>query len=408
MVNSKIFAWIKLLQILLLLLVPVTLHASFIEATMGAAVVNDATAVYYNPAALALLKNPQAISLNSEGHLHTKFTGQATQTATGFTQTGTSTTESQYILPTFYLAVPLFDKFTIGLAGIWNAFNKDIDGTSPLRYSQSNNSIRSFDLVPAAEFKLTDFLSIGAAANFSYANFLLKPTIGFPTLNIPDTESRNEADGSAVGGDVGLLLRPTQSTIIGFNYRSSMTYHLSGTSVFESDPPVVSNQYGFTFWTPGRSVLSISQFLTKNFGLIGTIQRINWSIFRNIDIRGIATKIGPRSIIFNASAPFFLRDTWLVTLGSQYRITPNWVIRVASSYNQSPGNPNFQVCNGDSIILGTSMGYKLSKNIVIDGGYAHAFIQNQNINVATNRNIINGVTNGFVNAVSLKVTFNLI
>jgi long-chain fatty acid transport protein len=48
-------------------------------------------------------------------------------------------------------------------------------------------------------------------------------------------------------------------------------------------------------------------------------------------------------------------------LGSHYRITPKWVIRVAGTYNQSPGNSNYQIANGDSIILGASMGYEIYK-----------------------------------------------
>ena len=54
------------------------LHASFIESTIGAAVVNDATATYYNPAALTLLTNSQIIALRSLAYSHTNFTGQAT------------------------------------------------------------------------------------------------------------------------------------------------------------------------------------------------------------------------------------------------------------------------------------------------------------------------------------------
>lgn len=389
--------------LLYLLIFPLKLQASFIESTMGAAVVNDATATYYNPAALVLLENSQIISLNSFGSFHSNFTGQAIQPNTNSTQEGSSNIKTNYFLPSFYLGIPTNDKITLGLALIGNSFDKDINEGSILRYVQPSNSVQNVDMVPAIEYKLNDMISFGAGIDISYANFLMKSISGFQSLNIPDSESRNQCDGTGVGEDVGVLLKPSNSTIIGLNYRSAVIYRLRGKSVFEGNPEIVSDHYGFNFWTPARIVLSASQSITSKFGIIGTIQRIKWSIFQDVNIHGIATPIG----VLNANVPYHLHDTWLLTIGGQYRITPSCVIRIASSYNQSPANSNFQISNGNSIILGASMGYEISKNIIIDGGYAHAFIQNKHINVTTANNIINGITSGFVNAVSLKLTFNL-
>lgn len=393
--------------ILISLLFPSIIHASFIESTMGAAVVNDATAAYYNPAALALLKNTQLIALNSIAHLHTQFSGQSTQVRTGFTQTGVSSADTHYYLPSFYLGIPTTNKLSFGLAVISNIFNRDTEGNSLLRYVQASNSIQDIDIVPAVSVKLTDFLSLGAAMNFSYADFLLKPIYGFPSLNIPDSQSRNESSGNGIGEDIGLLLKPGPATLIGFNYRSAITYRLSGTSVFESNPPVISDHYGFNFWTPARSVLSINQFLTPTLGMIGTLQRIEWSIFKEIRIHGIATQIGTKPVTLNATVPYHLHDTWLLTLGGYYRITPKWIFRLASSYNESPGNSNYQISNGDSIIVGASTGYEITSHIMVDGSYAHAFIQKQNINVSSANYLIDGITSGFTDAFSLKLTVKL-
>lgn len=408
--RQRLFSWINKLEtfvLLFLLLFPLTTRASFIESTVGAAVVNDATAVYYNPAALVLLKNPQIIGLGTAGNFRSWFTGEAIQTNTGFTQTGTSVTRNHYYLPSLYLAIPSTKRFTLGLAVISNFFNKDIDGNSILRYAQSSNNAKDIDLVPAVGIKINEFVSVGVGANLSYANFLLTRISGFPSLNIPDSQSRNECDGTGYGADVGILVKPRKSTMIGFNYRGAITYRLSGKSVFESDPEVVSNHYGFTFWTPARSVLSINQFITPNLGIIGTVQRIGWSIFNEIHIHGIATLVGTQPLIFNANVPYHLHETWLLTFGTHYRITPKWTIRIAGSYNESPGNSHFQIANGDSIVVGASMAYALSKNITIDTSYAHAFIQQEDIHVQTAINRINGVTKGDVDVFSLKLTFNM-
>jgi len=390
-----------------LTLFPLTLHASFIESTIGTAVVNDATAAYYNPAALTLLKNQQIIGLGSFSYLHTQFTGQSTQSITGFTQSGSSSAQTNYFLPSLYYGIPVTDKMIFGLAIVSNVFNRNVEENSILRYVQAGNSVKNVDFVPAVGIKFNELFSLGAGINLSYANFLLEPLSGFPSLNIPDSQSRNEVDATGLGADAGILLKPLQSTLIGFNYRSAITYRLSGTSTLATNPAITSNQYAFNFWTPARSVLSINQFVTPALAFIATVQRIQWSIFKNINIHGIATQIGPRAVILNASVPYYLHNTWLLTLGTNYRLTPKWIVRVAGSYNQSPGNSSYQISTGNSYILGASVGYDLSKSITIDGSYAHAFIQNQSIHATTSLNMINGVNKGFINSFSLKLTVNV-
>lgn len=396
----------KILFIFLLL--PITANASFIEATIGTAVVNDATAAYYNPAALTLLKNPQIIGQGSVANFRTQFTGQATLLNTNFTQSGTTNTQTHYFLPSGYFAFPATKQFYFGVAVVANSFNRDIDSDSILRYVQSSNNIQNIDFVPALGIKLNDYLSLGAGLNFSRAEFLLEPTSGAPGLNIPDNESRNASSGSTLGGDVGLLLKPTPSTLIGFNYRSALSYKLTGTSTLEGTPSISSDHYSFNFWTPARYVVSVSQSINKKFGLIGTVQWVQWDIFDKINIHNIATQIGSQAVILpNATVPYHLHNSWIFTAGANYRITPKWVIRAASSYMQSPANQNFQIANGDSIILGASTAYEITKRISIDGSYAHAFIKNQDINIANSRTIVTGVNKGMRDAVSLKLTFNI-
>lgn len=391
----------------LLMLLPLTVQASFIETTVGTAVLNDATATYYNPAALVLIKNPQIIFQESVAKFHTQFTGQSTLVSNGVTTAGSSSTNSRYQSPSFYLGIPATDKFIMGLAVVSNTATRDADDTSILRYVQASNTIEDYDVVPALAIKLSDFISIGAGVNFSYANFNLQPITGFPGSNIADSQSTNKSSGEGIGGSVGFLLRPGPTTLIGFDYRTMTTYHQSGKSVFTGPPEVVSNNYHFTLSTPARSILSINHFVSKQLGFIGTIQRIQWSTLTNIHVYGIANLAGTTPVILNGTVPYYLKNTWLVTLGTHYRITPKCILRVAGSYNQSASNPYYQIANGDSVVLGASMGYELNKSISIDGSYAHAFMLNENIDINGARFIIKGVNKGSRDGVSLKLTFNV-
>lgn len=390
-----------------LLFCPLVLHASFIESTIGAAVINDATATYFNPSALTLLKKSQIIGLGSIAQSRNEFSGKTIQARTGFTQSGSATTTTNYFLPSFYWGKPLSDKITFGLALVANSFNRNIEEHSILRYDQSSNRVQSVDLIPAAGFKINEYFSLGAAINLTYADFLLQPTSGFPDLNIPDSQSHNESKATGLGGDIGILFKPDQSTTMGFNYRSAITYRFSGTSVLDGSTAVISSNYTFRFWTPARSIFSINYMLTPKSGLIGTVQYLQWDIFKNINIHGIATQLGAQSAIIDATVPYYLHNSWLLTLGNHYRISDKWLIRFAATYSQSPGNPRAQLTMGDSIVAGASTSYELSKKMTIDASYAHAFIRNQDIHIASTKSLIDGVNKGLRDSVSLKLTFNL-
>jgi long-chain fatty acid transport protein len=382
-------------------------HASFIESTMGTAVLNDAVATYYNPAALVQLKNPQLIALNSISIFHGEFTGTVTQPAIGFRQAGSSTVSNRYQLPALYVGSPVTNKITAGIAMIANDVNRDIEGYSILRYVQSNNSIQDIDVVPAFSLKINDYLAIGAGLTVSRAYFLMQPVYGVPSLNIQDSQSRNESNGTAYGGDIGFFIKPTLTTAIGFNYRGAMTYRMSGTSTLMSQPEITSHNYHFTYWTPARSVLSANHFVTKKLGFIGTLQYIQWNIFKDIRTYNLALQSGNQPVILPMGVVHYhFHNSWLFTLGSQYRISSSLILRVAGSYIQSPSNGYYQIDNGDSIILGASLGYQLYKNIFIDGSYAHAFVKDRNIHIVSALRTINGTNTNAGNAFSLKLTVN--
>jgi long-chain fatty acid transport protein len=413
MVEHGFLAKLKKLQLQLslvavFLIFPLTAYASFIEATIGTAVINDATAGYFNPAALTLVNNPQFVMLGSVANLQSQFSGEATQKITGYAQSGTSNTHSTFYLPSVYLATPVTPKLTWGLAVVANDFNRDLDGNSILRYVQPSNQVADIDLVPSVGLKINEYFSVGAGLNFSKASFITEPVTGLPSLNIPDSTSHNDSDGKSWGGDVGILLKPAKSTLIGLNYRSAMTYQFIGTSSVDSHPGLTVYNYHFKYWIPARSVFTISRFVTRDLGLLATVQYIQWGIFKDVNMYNLATQVGTQPVILpHATVHYNFHNTWNVTLGGQYYITHDWVFRVASSYVPSPSSGNYQIDNGDSIIAGASTGYNITKKIIIDGSYAHSFVFNKNINILGPRNLVEGVNKASGDSVSLKLTLNI-
>ena len=380
-------------------------HASFIEQTLGTAVVRDATASYFNPAALTVLSNQQLILQGTLARSRSQFAGSAQQLPLGIIESGTTTTQSNFSLPSLYVSNPINDKFTGGFAIVANDFNRELGEHSVLRYVQPSNQTNDVDLVPALGIKINEFFSLGGNLNFSHAHLIQEPISGISRLNIPESRGLNNSKATSFGGDFGILIKPGKNTALGFNYRSALTYHLHGTSTISSPKLVSSNNYHFKYWTPARSVLSLSHFLNEQLGFVGTIQYLQWNIFKEAYVYNFATQSGPQAFITpKAHINYNFHNSWLLTVGTIYNISTKWVVRVAGTYNQSPSDGKLQINTGDSLSVGSSMGYQLMKNLIVDCSYGHAFFKKEPINIWTAQNIITGVNQGAHDSVSLKLT----
>lgn len=381
-------------------------HASFIEQTLGTAVVRDATAVYFNPAALTVLPKQQLVVQSTFAKSQFQFSGNAERLATGISESGKSSSISRFVLPSLYTSFPVNDRFSAGFAMIINDFNRDLDGAhSVLRYVQPGNQTKNLDLVPALGIKINRFLAVGANINFSHAQLIQEPISGIAALNIPESRSLNNSQGNSLGGDFGVLLKPGPKTALGFNYRSAVTYHLQGSSTLARAQIVSSNNYHFKYWTPARTVLSFSHFFNEKFGLTGTAQYLQWDIFKNGRIYNFVTQSAAGTLIVpEAPVHYDFHNAWIMTLGSIYNISTQWTIRFAGTYNQSPSTGRFQIGTGDSLVTGASMGYQLMKNLAMDCSYGHAFFRKKGINIATEQNSISGGNAGRHDSISLKFT----
>lgn len=399
---------IRQIIFIFLLFLSLTLQASFIEATIGTAVVNDATATFHNPAALTLLKKPQIVGLCSKAASHGQFTGKSIESISGFALSGVSQESVNYNLPSVYAAIPIHDKVNFGVAVLSDKFNSDIDEPSVLRYMQSNNQINNIDYILGIGTQLNQYLSIGTGVTYSDARYISNRVTGFPSLGVPDSLSHNVSDGNSYGWNVGFVIKPFKLTLIGFDYRSQVSYKFRGKSEFEGPPLLLSNQYNFNFWTPARGVLTISHFITPRLGFIGTAQRVQWGVFNSVTMHGLATQVGQYAVILPKTiVPYHFHDSWIFTVGGIKSLSPKWVLRVAGTYNQSPGNGAYRVVSGDDYIIGASTGYKIYKNFTLDGSYAHAFTKNQFIHIASGTGRVFGINKGHRDSVSMKLTLNI-
>ena len=201
----------------------------------GAAVAEDASVVWSNPAGMTAL--PQGITVT--GALHGvrpsfKFsdggsTGAFAAPGTG--NGGDGGGEWVYI-PNGFLAASITPSLRVGLAlnapfGLTT--NYDIGWRGQITALQS--SIRTVNIQPSIAYKINDMVSIGGGMSYQKIDATLtnfnNAAVGFSQLKAGDW---------GYGFNLGATIQPASGTRIGLHYRSSIKYKLDGTAIFAGAP----------------------------------------------------------------------------------------------------------------------------------------------------------------------------
>lgn len=399
----------------------------------GAAIANDASTGYYNPAGLVRLDHQQIMLSGDSIFANTTFNGKDTWASAltpkdipppippsaiippPITFRGSADGSSFAEVPAFGYAAPITDwavfgfNFTVpfGLATEY----ADDDFT---RYNAISTELSVIDLSPSVGFKITNQWSVGIGVDAEKLNAELDSVGGLPSAaaaaginpNSFDTISENHAADWGYGWHGGVLFQLTPQTRFGLAYHSQVVFHPSGTSTFEGplantpSPTSPFPQQGFALSNntahtnvtmPGFTTLSAYQDLTQQWALYGSVNYTQWNVIKNITLQnveateltflGITPVFMPTTI--NVNLPQNFRNTWRVALGSSYQINPMWLVRAGVGYDESPVNStdrNIRLPDGNRIALAVGAHLQATHNLGIDAGYTHLFIQDVGIN----------------------------
>lgn len=416
----------------------------------SAAVANDASVVFFNPAGMSRLDRSQAsfgfgfisaegefrngeridpagISSNTPLSLQTPF-GESDVYNDGGNFLGDT------IIPFGYYVHKLNEKAAIGF-GLFAPFGTSTDyATGSLASGFADETqLSAIEFQPSFSYQITDTLSFGAGLDIVYAEGLLSKELDLVPLAAayqvygaqvaggvdearrinPEAyrgfENKIEIAGDdwAYGFNFGLMWDISESTTVGFAYRSEIDLELEGESEFSTSDGVVAfldpdregpvpagiypvdgasgrvemqNSY-VPLTGPHTATFSIAHQFNEKLQLLAGATWADWSSFKYFDI--IATEDGIIDDLSGLGDNYIghivekWHDTVSYAIGAEYQLNPQWIVRSGYAFDESPVKDEYRtarVPDNDRQWLTLGATFTLNRHWSFDGSLGYLFM----------------------------------
>jgi long-chain fatty acid transport protein len=375
-----------------------------------AAIAEDASTNFYNPAGLVRIHNQQLIVGGVP--ILTNFIYKGTVAVNNLGDTPVTVTDQGggfNFAPDLHYAAPITDKLVFGFSVVSPfGLKTDYGNNTNLRYAATLSSLQVIDAAPSLGYAINDHISLGAGLDIERARseFDLVAT-AFDSSN--DTDGGGEGWSTALGFHAGVLFQFSEQTRLGMSYQSKVKHRLRGHSTFVG--PLANDvdggeQYSGNYFTavtlPATSSLSIFHVLNPRVDLMGTITYTQWDVFKDVVMDNVAAiEDGESSNTVTVIIPENYKNTWNYSIGGNIHVNERFFIRTGLGYDQSPSNDqdrDVQLPDGDRVAVALGGHFQATKTLALDLSWTHFFEMNPPIDVSQTIGDQTTTTVGSVNA----------
>jgi len=374
-----------------------------------AAVAEDASTIFFNPAGLTYLKHSELAAGGHLIHPESDFTNQGSNAPAlaGAPIPGVNDDAGELALvPNLYYAHRLNDTTVAGI-GVNAPFGLVTDYSDSWvgRYHGIKSDLKTININPSIAFKTTDKLSLGIGVNLQYVDLQLTQAVDFGTICASaalaacagplsnDGKVNLEADDWSWGYNLGLIFQATDATRIALAYRSKITHTLTGEGAFSiptADPTALAtlSAIGFNDGAisggvdlPESASFAVHHQVNDKWAVMADASWTKWSRFQALTIESpdAASKL-------NSSKDEKWDNNMRYGLGLTYAHDDRWTFRGGVAYDETPISDQYRtprIPGEDRKWLAVGATYKYSENITIDAGYTHIFVSDPSIDDET-------------------------
>ncbi|MDP3538986.1 MAG: outer membrane protein transport protein [Azonexus sp.] len=337
----------------------------------AAAVAEDASTIYFNPAGMTYL--PLGHSISVAGTVidrSVKFSDSGTNKALGVFPVGNDGGNGggASLVPAMYYSYAITPALRFGLGfsvtyGSETEYDKNFAG----RFSGRYTSIHQINLNPSVAYKVNEMISVGFGANYAKNEIEFRQTV----TAAGEPEGKLKGDDAAWGYNLGAMFQFTPETRLGVAYRSSMKFNLEGRQKVAGLN--IDREITADLETPDTFSLALSQKIGSQIELLADATWTGWSSVNAL------TPLLANGTRATAPLRYNFKDVWRFGLGGKYQLNDAWNLRAGIAYDKSPvpddESRTMTVPDSDRTWLAFGARWNLTKTASLDMGYAHIFFK---------------------------------
>jgi long-chain fatty acid transport protein len=338
--------------------------------------VDDASAVYYNPAALSEVVGNNLLVTGTYINVDNSVENSGRDARNEHNDNFLGSFFANYHIPGTDLTIGMGTYSPFGLATTYDrAFT---------RFAAQSTELRTLYVTPAISWNPSPILSVGAGASYVHASGIFSRQLCFNSLACTFAPGAGEAHlrltdtANAFAYNIGVLVKPTDNWKFGFSYRGRTDIRFDnadaklsgvlGDQKVSADvrplplPPVIN---AGAHWQ-----------ITSNWGAELVYEYTRWSEFKNFKA---TFQSGP---LPGFNLPENWKSTSTLRFGSHYSLNENIEIRGGFALEETPipnSTQNPSIPDADKLTLNAGVGYKWDR-FGIDAGYMAVIYKTRRIN----------------------------
>ena len=289
----------------------------------SAAVAENASTIYFNPAGMTQLQKLEvsggvsvvkpSFSFNNKGSSVDGLTGTGDggdAGGWGFVPNGYA---SWGVTKALYVGIGISAPF-----GLKTEYDDRWVGAAQSRMFE----IKTINVNPSVAYRLNEKVSLGFGLNWQKIDATYERLAG---INVPSVAKLTLSD-DAWGWNAGALFTLSPSTKVGVSYRSTIKYKTEGHTNLNG---AWLNDSKASLTLPDTAILSVTQKLSDRWEMLGDISWTGWSSIPKVDI---LRANGSLAQVLDTD----FKDAWRVALGANYQLNSAWKLKYGIAYDQTP------------------------------------------------------------------------